>query len=1148
MKTVFTGLLGPAYAKIFLEQVYQPGQQHILVLPDETTLQNIFEDLRFFSQYQKKNQKIQILAYPAKESLFKSRHFLEDQRDMQDRIKVLHALLQKKADIVLVPVNALSQITLPIPVLKSSSLSLSVGEEVDRQVLIENLISAGYDQVSQIDGKGQFSVRGAIVDVFLSQAQQPHRIEFFGDEIESIRSFDLFNQTSIDQESKINLTPSSEILLSKAVCQTARKNIKAYVDAREIPASKRTNILLALDEQRYLPIYHDLLPVFYPERHSILDYIKEDAQAVWVSIDPMVLNRNQKKLMDRLEEKGAQQDQEEVRCYPQEHFIEAEKNFKLWGEQSRVVLQDIQSNSESTTLNKTIKKNIAGLIELRQALKIEHKKQEPLKPLLNFIAEQRDNARSMTVVCEQESDAHKLKKILQQHEFSAALKLNNTSQSANDSKKTDITLLQGYLSESFIDHDGHEVFISSKDIFGSKKKVVEQKVQAAQQFNSLQDLSKGDFIVHIDHGVGVYQGLERIKFNDLENDFLRIEYAGQDKLFLPVYRLNRIHKYVGGEGRKPTLDKLGQNSTWEKTKAKAKKAVEEMAQELIELYAKRQLASGKAYQAADEMYKAFESDFPFEETPDQLKTIDDIAQDLESAKPMDRLVCGDVGFGKTEIALRAAFRTVEEGKQTAVLVPTTILCQQHYETFKERMQGYPVKVDFLSRFQTKAAQKKIIEQLAQGELDIVVGTHRLLSKDIKFKNLGLLVLDEEHRFGVKHKETIKSYRNQVNVLTLTATPIPRTLQLSMTGIRDLSIINTPPLDRKAVKTFLCKNDDALIRDAIRKELARKGQVFFLHNRVDTMEAQWLHLKTLVPEAKIEFAHGQMDEKMLEQKMLGFIKKEFDVLLSTTIIESGVDVPNANTMIINRADCFGLAQLYQLRGRVGRSDREAYTYLMIPGEEIISSDALKRLKALQRFTDLGSGLKIAMHDLEIRGAGNMLGSAQSGHVAEIGFELYASLLEREVRKLKGEEEQPEEIEPEIQTTLPAYFPEEYVRDTGERLVLYKRFSAAKDEQALESLITEVRDRFGPIPRTVENLVEVIQLKIVAKNCGVSVLRISDEGPSIEFSDKAPINMDKLLKQVKRNEKIQLHPDQRLSISIDHDMDAFKETKAFLESVV
>lgn len=1146
MKRVFTGLLGPAYAKVFLEKVYEPGLQHILLLPDETVAQSMFEDIQFFLKIRQNYKQPNIFIYPGKESLFKSRHFLVDQHDMQDRLKVIHALRHKKADIVLVPLMALSQITIPTHILEANSLSLSLGQEVDRSDLMINLTSMGYDQVNQVDAKGQFSVRGSIVDIFLSQAQLPFRIEFFADEIESIRSFDVFSQKSIDVQNSIDIIPSSEILLNNSICDQAKKNIKAYVDAREIPASKRTNILLALDEQRYLPIYHDLLPIFYTQQHSILDYIKQDTSAVWLSIDPLVLRRSQKKLIDRLEEKSEQQDSEEVRCYPQEHFIKVQKNFEQWDEGSNIVLQDITSNVETThQLSKWTKKNIESLVDLRQALKVEHKKQEPLKPLLEFILEQKQNSRSIFIVCEQDNDASSLKKILERHSFKIELIKDGEAYNI----ESDLYLCLGSLSESFIDLDAKQVFISSKDIFGSKKKVVQQKIQEAQQFGSLQDLSKGDYIVHIDHGVGIYQGLERIKLNDLENDFLKIEYAGQDKLFLPVYRLNRIHKYVGGEGRKPTLDKLGQNSTWEKTKAKAKKAVEEMAQELIELYAKRQLASGKAYQPADEMYKTFESDFPFEETVDQLKTIEDIAQDLESSKPMDRLVCGDVGFGKTEIALRAAFRTVEQGKQTAVLVPTTILCQQHYETFKERMHGYPVKVDFLSRFQSKAAQKKIVEQLANGELDIVVGTHRLLSKDIKFKNLGLLVLDEEHRFGVKHKETIKSYRNQVNVLTLTATPIPRTLQLSMTGIRDLSIINTPPLDRKAVKTFLCKNDDALIRDAIRKELARKGQVFFLHNRVDTMEAQWLHLKTLVPEARIEFAHGQMDEKILEQKMLGFIKKEFDVLLSTTIIESGVDVPNANTMIINRADCFGLAQLYQLRGRVGRSDREAFTYLMIPGEEIISSDALKRLKALQRFTDLGSGLKIAMHDLEIRGAGNMLGSAQSGHAAEIGFELYASLLEREVRKLKGETKvEEEEIEPEIQTTLPAYFPEEYVRDTGERLVLYKRFSAAKDELALDNLVNEVRDRFGPIPRTVENLIEVIQLKIVAKSCGVTVLRISDQGPSIEFSDKAPINMDKLLKQVKRNEKIQLHPDQRLSISIDHDMDAFTETKAFLKSVI
>jgi transcription-repair coupling factor (superfamily II helicase) len=701
----------------------------------------------------------------------------------------------------------------------------------------------------------------------------------------------------------------------------------------------------------------------------------------------------------------------------------------------------------------------------------------------------------------------------------------------------------GKLSGGFAIEEERIVFLTESEIFGERKHAAVAEVSREEALTSMSELNPGDAVVHLDHGVGIYLGLTRITAGGIPNDFLLIEYAEGDKLYLPVYRLNRIHRYIGSDAGKPHIDRLGNPAAWQKSTEKAKRAVEEMAQELIRLYATRKVAKGTPLSRADEGYLSFEADFPFEETRDQLRTLEEVCRDLESDKPMDRLVCGDVGFGKTEIALRAAFRTAMDGKQVAVLVPTTILAQQHFENFRRRFAPYPIRVDFLSRFKSAAEQKKVVALLKEGSIDIVVGTHRLLSKDIAFCDLGLLVIDEEHRFGVKHKERIQSFRNQVHVLTLTATPIPRTLQLSMAGIRDLSVINTPPLDRKAIETFLVKSEDGLIRDVLRKELARKGQVYFVHNRVETIHAMGAHLRKLVPEARIAVAHGQMTERELEETMHRFIARESDVLLCTTIIESGLDIPSANTIVIHRADTFGLAQLYQLRGRVGRSDQTSYAYLLVPGEEIISRDALKRLKVLKNFTELGSGLKIALHDLEIRGAGNLLGTSQAGHIAAVGFELYTQLLEREVRRLKGEEIA-EETDTEIQCYLPAYLPDDYVPDTHERLLLYKRFSSTQTAEALEGLRGELTDRFGAIPPTAENLFRIVDLKIVARALGVTSLRLTADRPCIEFSDGASVDIDRLLRLVRKDKRVTLRPDNRLVLDLAGSADSLEETKKIL----
>jgi len=614
----------------------------------------------------------------------------------------------------------------------------------------------------------------------------------------------------------------------------------------------------------------------------------------------------------------------------------------------------------------------------------------------------------------------------------------------------------------------------------------------------------------------------------VEGEFLHLEYDGGDRLYLPVDRINMVQKYIGGDGAQPALDRLG-GTSWEKVKAKARKSIFAMAEELVQLYALREAREGTAFASPDAMYQEFEAAFEYEETPDQQRAIDETLAGMQNKKPMDRLICGDVGYGKTEVAMRAAFLAVEGGKQVAVLAPTTILAQQHLQTFRHRFRNHPVRIEMVSRFLTNKEIAEILQDTATGKVDIVIGTHRLLQKDVEFKNLGLVIIDEEHRFGVVHKERLKKLRQLVDVLSLTATPIPRTLHMSLVGIRDLSIIETPPVDRLAIQTYVTRYDDRLIRDAILREIDRSGQVFFLHNRVETIDRLALKLAELVPEAKFAVAHGQMRPKELEKVMLDFFNNQTQVLVCSAIIESGLDFPNANTIIINRADRFGLAQLYQLRGRVGRSHRHAYAYLLIPGEQAITPDAEKRLRALQEIDGLGGGFKLAMHDLEIRGAGNLLGEQQSGQIHAVGFELYTEMMEKAIQELKGEDVLPE-VDPEIRLGIPAYFPDSYIPDANQRLYFYKRLASLRDDQELTELKEEIIDRFGPYTTMVENLFLVMNLRRTLKEFLVQQISVADGRVYLLFHPESPVKVDKVLELIqKQKNRFRLMPDGRLSFA-------------------
>jgi transcription-repair coupling factor (superfamily II helicase) len=694
------------------------------------------------------------------------------------------------------------------------------------------------------------------------------------------------------------------------------------------------------------------------------------------------------------------------------------------------------------------------------------------------------------------------------------------------------------------------IVLTEEDIVGPKKRTVKQKWDGADEFlSSFKDLSPGEYVVHVENGIGVYQGIKKLKINGSEKDFLLIEYQDEDKLYVPVDSLELVQKYIGGEKTKPKIDKLG-TGYWKSAKSRVKKYVEDIARELIQFYAERELTKGHAFPPDDELFREMESRFEYEETEGQQRVIEEVLEDMKKERPMDRVVCGDVGFGKTEVAVRAAFKAIIDNKQAAVLVPTTVLAQQHYKTFSDRFHDYPVTVEMLSRFRTKEEQKRIMERLKRGGVDMVIGTHRLLQKDMEFKDLGLLIIDEEHRFGVKHKEKLKLLKKNVDVLTLSATPIPRTLHMAITGIKDLSIINTPPLDRLAVKTQVVKFNDALLKRAIQEEIARGGQVFFVHNVIYNIGVIHEHLRKLLPEVRIGVAHGKMNEKQLERVMLDFIGQKSDVLLCTNIIESGLDISNVNTIFINNAHRFGLADLYQLRGRVGRSAKQSYAYLMVPRDAVLTKDSLMRLKILEEMTELGSGLKVANYDLEIRGAGNLLGQEQSGHINLIGFELYCRMLEEAVNELRSEVKEEEEMTTELNLPVSAFIPDSYMGDETSKLLTYKRLSKIKDDKELEDLEEELTDRYGPTPQPLKNLLQIVSLKILLSSMKMKRLESAGKQLILHVTERTPLDMKKILKLVKEDKgRIKLLPDGRIVIQNDGPpQDVINTTRNMLKQLV
>ena len=1015
---------------MFLTGLFEKSGQSIFVItPDSETADTLLTDLRFFSWLSASHPAIfsfpywEILPYDTIPPHTEITHV---------RMSGYRALLSDTQGIFVIPANSIIQRVITPVILKRLVKKLHTGMEIEKDALAAHLVDIGYEPSDLVSSRGTFSLRGGIVDIFSPGEDNPVRLEFFGDTIESLRSFDPQTQRSVRQIDSVIIMPAKEPphLVIPAGCGD-------------------TGSLFEF-------ISYDNIVVF-DEPLVIKTHITEYWSQIWDTYKDVLLQGRR--------------------------VFEPEKLYMPWEEiaETRCLFNrnlDIESLPIEGTTSVSINSTSSLLADIIQ-------KGSPLKEIAERLdVYRKDN--TLIIVSPTDGQAERFRDVLLEYDVPATVTdseniaksfIISDHNTEHENESMPVFIISGHLSSGFLYQDASLLFITEEEIFGKRSRRRPLPKQKARPFQtSFQDLRAGDYVVHLQYGIGQYDGLVRKTLSGGEGDFLCIRYSGGDYVYVPVNKMELVQKYAGAEGHAPHIDKL-QGSQWEKTKRRVEKAIEEIAEDLVELYAARMVLERPPYPQENILMKEFESSFEYEETPDQLTAIEDVMRDLGTQKPMDRLICGDVGYGKTEVALRAACKVVLEGKQAAVLVPTTLLAQQHYQTFSMRFASFPVRVEMLSRFRSHQEQKKIMKALADGTVDIIIGTHRLLQKDISFRNIGIFIVDEEQRFGVSQKERLKQLRKSLDVLSLSATPIPRTLQMSLLGIRDLSIIETPPEDRHAIHSVIIPFDKKIIRNAILREFDRGGSVFFVHNRVETIAGMANLIQELVPEARIGVAHGQMNEHLLENVMMRFINGDYNLLVCSAIVESGLDIPAANTIIINRADIFGLADLYQLRGRVGRSGHQAYSYLIVPTEDTISGDAKKRIKAIQELTGLGAGFRLANKDLEIRGAGNLLGRRQSGQIASVGFELYTQMLDRAVKNFKGEKVE-EDFIPTINLQIDSFIPEEYVSDSSQRLSLYKRLASIREETLLISIREELIDRYGPLPVHVENLLNIIEIKLLA----------------------------------------------------------------------
>jgi transcription-repair coupling factor (superfamily II helicase) len=1016
---------------------------------------------------------------------------------------------------------------------------ISVGDTIERDELARRLAEGGYGRVALVEGKGEFSVRGNVVDLFPPPARHPFRLEFFGDELESIREFDEASQRSLKETAEIMLFPAREVILTPARRERAVRNIRRRSNDLELPRGTKEKLaeMVATGLGASLnPLFH---PLFYdaaagddstPEPRgmdTLFDYLP--AGAPLILDDPLAVTQAFEKLendLDRFLLKA--RDLERFHLEKDSAHLTAAAAAERWGGRQRVLLEGLSLGDEAG--GPDVRFFQERDIAIGEAERSAVGEDGILRPLAEKIRGWLGEGNRVLFICGGQECLQRMGHLLMQYDLPVERQGGGFFAALDDGATAGaVLLLDGRIEGGFHLPGMRLVVLSEEELFG--RKVLRKRVRPAREgffLKSFGELSEGDFVVHTEHGIGRYRGLQKLAVGGIENDFLLLEYQDNDRLYIPVERIDQIQRYIGPEGVTPRVEKLG-GTSWETAKERVKKSVREMAEELVSIYAAREVMNRDAFAAPDRIYEEFCAAFEFEETPDQARAIEEIHLDMSGGKPMDRLICGDAGFGKTEVAMRASLRAALDGKQVAVLVPTTILAEQHHQTFSRRLKPYPLRVEVLNRFRTTAEVREILAGLEKGTVDIVIGTHRLLQKDVVFRNLGLVIVDEEQRFGVTHKEKLKKLRTLVDVLTLSATPIPRTLHLSLVGMRDLSIINTAPENRLPVKTHVLEFNEEVIAEAIRRELARDGQVFFLHDRVRSIFTMARLVQKLVPEARVGVVHGQMAPKEIEAAMARFVRREDNVLVCTTIIGSGLDIPSANTIIINRADRFGLSQLYQIRGRVGRSKEEAFAYLLVPKGAMLSRDAQKRLQVIMDFTEPGSGFRIASNDLEIRGAGNLLGASQSGHVSAVGYELYTELMELAIREIKGEPPPEEEVKPEIHLGIPAFIPEAYMADEHRRLVTYKKVSLAEGDEELAAIRAELLDCYGAVPPEVENLLAVIAIRNLLKDLKGKKLGYDGKAMTVFLQEKSPVDPARIMALYRGKVRgVQLTPDLRLTV--------------------
>ena len=1116
------GLSGSA-RQVFLASLYDTMNKPLVVVTH-----NMFQAQKIYEDLQDLVGEEEVLLFPANE-LIVSEMAIASPETLASRIKVLNRLSERKKRILVVPYAGLRRILVSQKVWERSQITLRTGQEIDLDELLHSLVSIGYERVDMVEGKGEISVRGGILDIFPIYLDYPVRVELFDVEIDSIRYFEPINQRSVERVDAIVIPPTIEVFGDPQTLMGAADRLEQHMNeafgvikdpvVKEKMADKIGWEIEQLKHGNRFQGLYKYITLLHPDYQNLLDYMPEDSLVVLDEPTRVIeaadqLDKEEAEWRTALIAEGEFTNNISI-SYEYDSLIQTKRNQVMY---LSLFLRQIPRTAPQNIVNfhcKTMQ-NFHGQMNV---LKTEMDRWKKLNHHILFFAADEERAKRLERVF---------------HDYDIEADLITKPMDTLVSKRPIITV--GNLQSGFELPMHHLVVITESEVFSQKQRKVRKRSSAnisnAERIKNYTDLKTGDYVVHVNHGIGKYLGIETLEINGIHKDYLHIKYAGNDKLYVPIEQIDQVQKYVASEEKEPKVYKLG-GSDWKKVKNKVKASVQDIAADLIKLYAKREATTGYGFSTDNPEMGEFESMFPYDETPDQLRAIEEIKKDMEKTRPMDRLLCGDVGYGKTEVAIRAAFKAVMDGKQVAILVPTTILAQQHYETFRERFEDYPVNISVISRFRTRKEQNEAIKKLKDGTMDIVIGTHRVLSKDVIFKDLGLLIVDEEQRFGVTHKEKLKQLKANVDVLTLTATPIPRTLHMSMLGVRDLSVIETPPENRFPVQTYVMEYSASLVREAIEREMARGGQVYFLFNQVQGIEKMAEQISFLVPEAKVSVAHGQMKETDLEQVMLDFLEGQTDVLVSTTIIETGVDIPNVNTLIVNNADRMGLSQLYQLRGRVGRSNRMAYAYFTYQRDKVLTEVAEKRLQAIKEFTELGSGFKIAMRDLSIRGAGNLLGAEQHGFIASVGFDLYSQMLKEAIDEMKGGPKEEDVIHPEIDIQIDAFIPSDYIQDGKQKIEMYKKFAAVLTMEDVHDLQDELVDRFGDIPLPVQNLLRVARLRVYSHMH--RIIGVSQKGQQIVVTlhadQNALIDGTKLFSLANQfDRRISLSTGQQLSITV------------------